>query len=201
MCKHKAWVTSALIGPDHNWVWQHRGCMICSHFQQISLITVRAFGFGFDKYTMLWRRGPTHVETPHLCQVDWIGVGWLTDVPNGKHFVKWYYCGRNPCAITVNFSIKRPARPPVTNGHISRGFDSMASCDSGALPILLRCAGPFCSLQSIKSLRIYLLILRILPQQNTTLLSHFRVCVCAQVWHEHLCYDSLKPVNDKCTIV
>ena len=35
---------------------------------------------------------------------------WLTVVPHGKHFVKWYYCGRNPCAIRVNFSIKPAAQ-------------------------------------------------------------------------------------------
>ena len=137
--------------------------------------------YNFDKYMMLWQRGPTHVEKPHLCQVDWIGVGWLTDVPNGKHFVKWYYCGRNPCAITVNFSIKRRARPPVTNGHISRGFDSMASCDSGALPILLRCAGPFCSLQSIKSLRIYLLIFWIRYRQKQA--CKLQDALFSQVWN------------------
>ena len=52
MCKHKAWVTSALIGPDHNWVCDSILWLLCllvtivnnitvisSHFHQISLIT------------------------------------------------------------------------------------------------------------------------------------------------------------------
>ena len=41
-------------------------------------------------------------------------------------------------------------RPAVTNGHISRGFDSMASCDSRALPILLCCAILFNPTQTVK---------------------------------------------------
>ena len=57
MCRHKAWVTCALIGPDHNWVCDsillllcllvsivnnitvQAVCVICSYFQKISLIT------------------------------------------------------------------------------------------------------------------------------------------------------------------
>ena len=53
MCKHKAWVTSALIGPDIlyilwllcllviivNHITVQGGCVISSQFQQISLIT------------------------------------------------------------------------------------------------------------------------------------------------------------------
>ena len=41
-------------------------------------------------------------------------------------------------------------RLAVTNGHISRGFDSMASCDSRALPILLCCAILSNSTQTVK---------------------------------------------------
>ena len=36
LCLH---ITSYECSPDRDWVWQQRGCVTCSHFQQISLIT------------------------------------------------------------------------------------------------------------------------------------------------------------------
>ena len=47
---------------------------------------------------MLWCRGSTHVLMPHLC-ASRLNRSWLTDVPNGKHFVKWCIVAEIPVPL------------------------------------------------------------------------------------------------------
>ena len=98
------WLTQ-LVSVQH---WNEQLFVIFRTWQLIVVWTKDEVAFGF----VFWE---THDTQGQSClglkclicaQVARLNRSWLTVVPNGKHFVKWYYCGRNPRAIRVNFSIK-----------------------------------------------------------------------------------------------